>query len=544
MADVATPQAAPSEALLAQRPEKSQATASVEDKAVLTQACTRDEKGVQTTVDSTSQQSPRPRSNRTHSSQFTGKRAQHSAVGGEEARKMRISSSSRRTKPGLGGVRRPLPRSPRKCGEDSCRNQRPQSTDVVELRIVTSSSLAGNHSTTCSNMTGVVDRMPVGPNAFVATAGRREVLHAVQRTHSTPPRRKSGHRKEALQVAAATACGQKPKQPAKDPTMIDSFVELAKSGDETSRLAAGEGSDADAGNSPLSVSLTSSSDGESALVSPARRFKVIEARDDSDVLHSQLPQMVSRDSARAAFAAMDSFSPVASSTSCSPNAAPADLFAVTSPEGDLAGWQDIVNSGSEPEPESTSHRWNDTQQKANSARAQRGDVPVGEPAEALVQVSPGTTSSSSLLSPTSLQQVSGCSEAISVPSEPGQEIWCLSQVTSPLQHTAQQKLAVNVAGFWKAMMKEIVPKSLPAHKAEIQATLSLDEPPAGSDLEQLYAQHQRMEATQAGEVMSVQTQCCFELQQLGDDFVTGYHVRSQSVQTASVFRSSFVCITC
>ena len=112
------------------------------------------------------------------------------------------------------------------------------------------------------------------------------------------------------------------------------------------------------------------------------------------------------------------------------------------------------------------------------------------------------------------------------------------------KHTAQQKLAVNVAGFWKAVMKEIVPKSPPAHKAEIQATLSLDEPPAGSDLEQLYAQHQQMEATQAGEVTSVQAQCCFELQQLGDDFVTGYHVRSQSVQTASVFRSSFVCITC
>ena len=529
LADVATPQAAPSEDLLAQRPETSQTTSSVEDKAVLTQACIRDEKGVQTTVDSTSRRPPRPQSNRTHSSQLTGKRPHHSAVSGEELRKIQISSSSsHRTTPVIPGVRRPLPRSPRKWGENSCRDQHPQATDAVELRIVTSSSLAGNHSTVCSNMTGVVDRMPVGPNAVAATADKNAVLHAVQRTHSTPPRRKSGHRKEALQTTTTTTttCVQKPKQSAKDPKdAIDNFVEIAMSCSETSQLEASDGSDADPGDSPLSVSLTSSSDGESALVSPARRFKVIKARVDSAVLHSQ-QQMVSRDSARAALAAMDSFSPVASSTTCSPNAAPTDRFAVTSPDGATAGWQEIGNPVSEPEPESTSRRWNNTQQNANSPHPQCGNVPVGESEAALLQARLGTTSSSSMLSPTSLQQVSGCSEAISVPSEPDQEILCFSQVTSPLQHTAQQKLAVDVAGSWKAVMEEILPKSPPAHNADIQAVSSLDEPPAGSNLEQLYAQHKRTEATKAAEVTSVQTLCCFELQQLGNDFVTGYHVRS------------------
>ena len=115
--------------------------------------------------------------------------------------------------------------------------------------------------------------------------------------------------------------------------------------------------------------------------------------------------------------------------------------------------------------------------------------------------------------------MSGCSDAISVPSDPGQE------TLSPVQQDIRlQKLAVNVAGSWQAVMKEIVPKS-PVQKIKSHTTVSLEDPPTGSDLEELYAQHKRTEALEA---QSEQTLCFFELQQLGDDFVTGYHVRLQS----------------
>lgn len=441
-------------------PENALDSALVEEKAVLTESCIQDNKSVQTAVDSHSQLADL--------SQVSDKAAQ---TAGDETRQMQTLGTSKKCgAPSVPSVRRPLPPSPRRWGEHGCRDQQPQPTEAVELCIVTGCSVSRNHRTVCSSMTGVVDGMPVGPNASAVTSGGSRVLRAVQRTHSTPPRRKSGHQKRRLN--ATTPHFRKSEQVVEDTkNSIDVVVECKET---------------DAGGSPLSVSLVDSSEGESELVSPARRITVIEASGDSD---RQLHQLVSRDAAKEAFAAMESFSPVESNTSTCRS----PVAASTGPETETQ----------------TYTRWS--------------NIPVGE-TEDFLRASPATTGSPSMLSPTSFQHVSGCSDAVSVPSDPGQE------TLSPVQqHIRLQKVAVDVAGSWQAVMKEIVPKSPPVQKIGSQTLVSLEEPPTGSDLEELYAQHKRAVGVEA---QSAQTLCYFELQQLGDDFVTGYHVRLQSFSIA------------
>ncbi len=546
--ELALPEAS-SETLMQNVPEKMLNSAPVKEKAVLTESCTRGDKGVQTTVDSHNQLADL--------SQVSDKTAQ--AAGTETWQMHTLGSSKSCGTPSVPSVRRPLPPSPRRCGEHGCRDQQPQPTDAVELCIVTGSSMTGSRGTICSSMTGVVERMPVGPNASAVTAGSSRVLRAVQRTHSTPPRRKLGHRKGRLNTTPPHV--RKPKQAAEETTgtdAIDGFVECAKADSETSRPDACKGGDA--GSSPLSVSLTDSSDGESAFISPARRIKMIEAGNDSD---SQLHQLVSRDVAKEALAAMDSFSPVASdaSTCNSPVAAPTSLEKETWPHRTLPvaathdapparRRQETAKSVPEPEPEQPrNYRRNGSQKPVSPTHTLWGNIPSGE-TEAVLRASPGAAGSPSMLSPIGLQHLSGCSDAISVPSDPGQETLCFSQAPSPVQQNIRvlKKLAVDIAGSWQAVMKEIVPKS---PSVQNQTTVLLAEPPTGSDLEELYAQHKRTEVPiEAVEGQRVQTLCCFELQQLGDDFVTGYHVRYSILASVAHFcfvacaflRTSFVTV--
>ena len=250
-------------------PENALDSALVEEKAVLTESCIQDNKGVQTAADSHSQLADL--------SQVSDKPAQ--AASDETRRMQTLGTIKKCGAPSVQSVRRPLPPSPRRWGEHGCRDQQqPQPTDAVELCIVTGCSVTRNHRTVCSSMTGVVDGMPVGPNASAVKSGGSRVLRAVQRTHSTPPRRKSGHQKRRLN--AAPPYTRKSEQVAEDTkNPIDVFVECKEFDTDTLRFGARQGSDA--GGSPLSVSLTDSSNGESSLGSPARRITVIEASGDS-----------------------------------------------------------------------------------------------------------------------------------------------------------------------------------------------------------------------------------------------------------------------
>lgn len=523
----ATSQAAPPD--VQKMAEQTLARVSVDEKAVLTQPFIRDDEGVQATAQSNGDPVADPDLMNPHSPQTRDTAAQESST---KARGLH-SLASRDRRNSTPSVRRPALPSPRRLADQSCRDQHPQSVDPVELRVVADSA-AGSRSTICSSMTGVVEGMPVGRNAAAMTAGRGGVLHAVQRTHSTPPRRKTGCRKAFAPKSTPPHTHYPEQTEDRTADTASGFAEDPKTGSDTSRLdrndgTDGEGNSGDASGCAVSVSFASSSDGESALISPPRRSLIAETTNNSDGLEHS----ASCDAAKQALAALDSFSPVASNAStCS---RPGDAVSISEQQQaqehrtlpmatthkELSAERQ-ANLAPEPEPESEAirHRCDHSQVSGNPPQVLWSNVPFGKPMENVLQTSPDAPDAGSLLSPTSLQQLSGRSEAISVPSEPGEDTSCYPQASSPLPYTGLQELAVSVAGSWRAVMKEITPKGR-AHMTNIETMM---DPPAGTDLEVLYAQHKRAESlAEAAEATS--TLCFFELQQLGPDFVTGHHVR-------------------
>lgn len=183
-------------------------------------------------------------------------------------------------------------------------------------------------------------------------------------------------------------------------------------------------------------------------------------------------------------AAMDSVSPMVSLTSSS-RQMDDDIIHEAVDVGDSSGLLAANESST-----SSIDAVTDSPIHVGSAPATWGSVPVGD------QASP----SASTLSPVSIQHLSGRSEAISVPSDP-----------NDISASPPVKLVMDVSGAWKAALTQTDPP--------VKVDTMGSEPTAGTDLEALYAQHQK-----AAKAAAAPMQCCFELHQLGDDFVTGHHV--------------------
>jgi len=427
---------------------------------------------------------------------------------GEKLREMRLAYKQRSPpgggKNGLGGsgARRCPPPSPRKWASEACRDEQPQSIPEVELLI--SANTAAGKSISCSGMTGVVERMPVGPEG--PRSGRPQgATHETQRGHCIPRRKSLGNRSPAAAVGVPTI---KPVLDEMVPEMgrlIDDAAERpAKHGDHSagqpSELAVPQEQqmEEEQAESPLSIT-SSSEEGESALISPAqRRTRIASQEPEAAASPAAAADTTGHRSSRSGgaaaesfsrlgaaeemwMAAMDGFSPVASPASSSREMDEND----TTQEAAEVDGSSVLLAGDESSSSSSSEATSragasvmDSPIHVASAPAQWGSVPVGD------QASP----SASALSPTSIQHLSGRSEAISVPSDPSD----LSVAPLPV------KLIVDVSGGWKAALTQTDPP--------VKVDPMGSEPAMGTDLEALYAHHQKAVAAAAA---AAKMQCCF-----------------------------------
>jgi hypothetical protein len=546
-------------------PEKRLVQPSIKEKATVTDSCISDEKGVQASATDLVGGSSVYRTSRIVAVGAPSPRSSISTVvpqAGDKVRQMRALVQQRRYPGGRNdkSVRRcQPPPSPRRWAAESCRDEQPQSTEAAELRIMTGSSASagGKQMTVCSTMNGVVDGMPVGPDATVAAGVGKQARHALQRTHSTPPRRKSIHKHRApLQVIPQHV--QQPECSALDEMgLLDDIADDAKAvvtavhaapPSERSNSGGGciDASVSGGGELPTSVSfMSSSTEGESALISPAQRHRGIVVADQDEPRgtttaaaeeQTRSDQLSSRDAdvddhqgwesfsqQQRSLAAMESVSPVTSALSDHNG----DEY---SPE---ARRQERTEMQTEPESGPRSSDWQHTETRARTwATVPVGELHVRSSSPVADGAAAGTANASSL-SPASFQfqHLSGRSEAISVPSEPGADT---SRSPAPPHPEQQfellQKLGVDVAGTWRAVLTETTKPVLPGKikRKDLDTRAAAEQgPAAGTNLEALYAQHKRTEAEAAAEAAaSLQAlSCCFELHQLGSDFVTGHHVR-------------------
>ena len=435
---------------------------------------------------------------------------ENAAPAGERLRQMAhkqrppISGSK---KSGSGARRCPPPS--RKWAEQTCRDEQPQTIPEVELHI--SANTAAGESISCTGMTGVVERMPVGPEG--PGSGRPQgATHETQRGHCIPRRKSLGNRSPA----AAGVPTIKPVLDEMVPEMGSLVDDIAGSPTKHSDHVAGQPSNKPAVpqeeeeqvESPLSIT-SSSEKGASALISPAHRstrnaFQEPEAaaspaeaadpacssEEEPDWVDTAIDNPAGSFSRRLGaaeetwMAAMDSVSPMVSLTSSS-RQMDDDIIHEAVDVGDSSGLLAANESST-----SSIDAVTDSPIHVGSAPATWGSVPVGD------QASP----SASTLSPVSIQHLSGRSEAISVPSDP-----------NDISASPPVKLVMDVSGAWKAALTQTDPP--------VKVDTMGSEPTAGTDLEALYAQHQK-----AAKAAAAPMQCCFELHQLGDDFVTGHHV--------------------
>ena len=336
-----------------------------------------------------------------------------------------------RTVRSTAGPRHPKAASPRRWADQACRLQQPQQADAVLLV-----ANAGHEATACAGMTGTVEGMPVGADAVAP-----QPKQALERSCCTPPRRKSLlHR--VPEEASSTDNG-------------DDVPEMGLLVDEEPLVE-------------LEVSSSSSSSSDDSLHFPIRgaaRKEVAADLTSSTEESLLLPTDGARLGARAPQPA------AAAATESEDGAAEEQL-----------GWAAIeVSPVASPDLTAGETRW--------------GELPIGDlsgsDASPQQPSDPGSeetraADTSSVVSDKSRSpaSVSGQSEPVSVPGEPGES----HHVESLTQ------LAVDVGGSWRAVLKDddTCPKQ-----------------PAGE-----------------GADMGGKREVAFVLHQLGVDFVTGHHAQS------------------